>query len=65
MTPSHTVDLVNTLIDGTNVHKALIQFKKNYSYGKDGTVGIGYWNGFKKRHGYEICTKKRQKYDLD
>ena len=48
LTLSHTVDLVNTLIDGTNVHKALIQFKKKYSYGKDGTVGIGYWNGLKK-----------------
>ena len=48
LNPSNIVDLANTLIDGTNVHKAQIQFKKKYSYGKDESVGIGYWNGFKK-----------------
>ena len=46
--PSECVALINSLIEGKEVQRDLVEFKKNNSHGGDTTVGLGYWKGFKK-----------------
>ena len=44
----------------------MIEWKKKYSHGGDGCVGAGYWQGFKKRNGHLIKSKKGKKnFELD
>ena len=65
LTPSQSVKLINSMITGTDIQQKLISFKQKYSHGGDGTVGVGYWNGFKKRNADKIVSKRGQKYELD
>ena len=65
LSPSEGISLINSLIEGTQAQKDLIAFKKKSSYGDSGTVGVGYWRGFKKRNEHLICSKQCQKYELD
>ena len=57
LAPSQGVQLLNSMIDGTNVQKELIQFKNKYSHGIEGKIGRGYWRSFKKRNAHLICSK--------
>ena len=63
--PSECVALINSLIEGKEAQRDLVEFKEQNSHGGDGTVGLGYWKGFKKRNGHLICSKRGQKYELD
>ena len=63
--PSECVALINSLIDGKEAQRDLVEFKEQNSHGGDGTMGLGYWKGFKKRNGHLICSKRGQKYELD
>ena len=65
LTPTEAIQLINSLIDGTQVQKDLVEFKKKYSHGKDGTVGYGYWRHFKKRNKHLIRSKRDAKYELN
>lgn len=46
--PSECVALINSLIEGKEAQRDLVEFKEQNSHGGDGTVGLGYWKGFKK-----------------
>lgn len=67
--PSLGIQLVNSMIDGTPVQKALMEHKKALgTVGYDdtlGKVGAGYWRGFKWRNKDKIVSKKGQKYEMD
>jgi hypothetical protein len=65
LTPGNCINLINSLLVGTETQKALIAWKKQYSHGESGTIGYGYWLGLKKRHADKICSKRGQKYELD
>ena len=68
LTPSCGVVLVNSLISGNKLEEDLIKWKKENIRGTkniSGTVGSGYWAGFMKRRGHQICSKKGEKYELD
>ena len=45
---SECVALINSLIKGKEAQRDLVEFKKKNLHGGDGTVGLGYWKGFKK-----------------
>ena len=65
LSPSEGVKLINSLILGTKSEKDLIAFKEKHCSNARGTVGVGYWRGFKKRNEHKIVTKKGAKYELD
>ena len=69
LTPPQGIELVNSMIDGTEVQKNLVRFKKKNSHAPTdaslGTVGRGYWNGFMRRNGDQIVSRRGQKYELD
>ena len=65
LTPSQAVQLINSMIEGTDAQKKLIAWKKRNSFGSEGTIGKKYWRSFKKRNEHLICSKKGQKYELD
>ena len=45
--------------------KIIIKFKKKYLNRESGTVGLGYWYGFKERHAEKICSKRGHKYEVN
>ena len=45
ITPSNCINLINSMIIGTEAQKALIAWKKKNSHGESGTVDYGYWIG--------------------
>ena len=49
LTPSEAVQLINSLIRGTQLQQGLIKWKVKYSHGSDGYVGNGYGTLFKKK----------------
>ena len=63
--PTDCIALMNSLIEGKQVQWDLLEFKKNHKFGEKGTVGFGYWNGFKRRNEHLICSKRGQKYKLN
>ena len=65
LSPSQGICLINSMIDGTQTQQDLIEFKDKNSHGGNGTVGIGYWKGFKKRNEHLIVSKRGGKYELD
>ena len=69
LTPSQGLNLVNSVIKGTETQKALIKWKRINSCSTNeealGQVGSGYWRNFIKRHGHNLCSKKGQKFELD
>lgn len=66
---SVAIYLVNTMIEGTPVQDALIEFKKNTNTKQDpklwGTVGRKFWYNLKARCNTVLMTKKGQKFELD
>ena len=65
LSPSEGVKLINSMILGTKIQRDLIAFKEKHCSNARGTVGIGYWRGFKRRNEHKIVTKKGAKYELD
>ena len=49
--------LINIVIMGTHAQVDMVEWKKTHSFGDSDTLGVGYWNGFKKRNGHLICSK--------
>ena len=47
------------------IQEELLQWKQKYSNDSLGTVEIGYWNRFIKRHKDKLVTKRGQKYELN
>ena len=60
---------MNRLISGTKVQQKLVTWKKKNSPGNSdenlGSVGVGYWNLFRKRHSEKFVSKRGQKFELD
>ena len=59
---------MNSLIDNSELAKDLVEWKKKNIRGTNNTlpkIGRGYWQGFMRRRGHEICSKKGEKYELD
>ena len=68
LTPSCRISLVNSLISDSELSKDLVVWKKKHIKGKKNDVskvGRGYWAGFMKRRGHEICSKKGESHELD
>lgn len=65
LTPIQSVNLINTIIKGTQVQRNLVEFKKKNSHRESGEIGIGYWRASKKRNTHLICSKHGQTYALD
>ena len=64
--PTQGLELVNSIIDVSTVHYDLMKFQKKYCPAdKPGTVGSGYWRGFRKRNRRLVVSKQGQKYELD
>ncbi len=63
------VVLMNSLINGTNFQKELVEFQMVQKFGWDtytyGEVGKGWWQGFLKRNGYCIVTQRGEKFAVD
>ena len=60
--PSKGLQLVNSLIKGTEIQKELIDWKKKNTLNTNGTLGTGYWPNFLKRNKAKIVSKRGQKY---
>ena len=54
LSPSEGVSLINSMILGTQTQKDLIKFKEIHCCNARGTVGVGYWRGFKRRNEHRI-----------
>ena len=65
ISPSRGLRLINSLIDNMPIQEELIEWKRKYSNDTLGTVGIGYWNRFIRRHKDKLVTKRGQKYELN
>jgi len=65
LSPSESGHLINIMIAGTQAQTNLITFKSKKSFVEDRCVGIGYWNGLKKRNGRLVCSKEGTIYKLD
>ena len=63
--PSKGLQLVNSLIKGTDIQKELIEWKKKNTLNTNGTLGTGYWRNFLKRNKAKIVSKRGQKYELN
>ena len=63
--PSKGLELVNSLIKGTPLQEELVQWKSRNTPNDTGTVGVGYWRNFLKRHKTSIVSKRGQKYELN
>ena len=63
------IEVMNNLIEGTEVQQDLIAFQKSRKLGKEdfehGKVTKGWWVGFLKRHEHEIVTKRGEKFALN
>ena len=57
ISPTEAMDIINSVIAGIQAQKDLIVWKKSYSYGDSGELGVGYWNKFKERNSHLICSK--------
>ena len=60
LSPTEAMDLINSVIQGTQAHRDLVEWGKHL-YGISNMLGVGYWNKFKRRNGYMICSKQGQK----
>ena len=61
LTPPQGIDLVNSMIDGTEAQEKLVKFKKQNSHtpgdaSKIGSIDRGYWNGFMNRNADKIIS---------
>ena len=70
LTVSETLNLINELIDGTEIQVELIQWKLDHKiyYSENsplGTVGRKWWINFVKRNGHLIKSKSGKKYAFD
>ena len=53
------------MIAGTQAQTDILMLKSKHSFGEDKRVGVGYWNGFRKRNGHLVFLKRGAKYELD
>ena len=69
LTFNERIQLINSLIKQTNLQCDVIKFQQSKKLGNDGfnfgEVGKGWWQGFLKRHGDKIITKKGEKFTID
>ena len=67
LTVSQCLLLANDLIEGTDVEKAVVEYKKKIkaSNSEKANLGTKYWKGFKKRWGHVLTFKRGQKFALD
>ena len=65
LNPSKGLALVNSLIENKPIQQDLINWKRKYSHGANGKVGLAYWRAFMKRNKNRIVSKRGQKYTLD
>jgi len=67
LTVSQCLLLANDLIEGTEVEKAVVEYKKKIkaSYSEKANLGPKYWMGFKKRWSHLLTFKRGQKFALD
>jgi hypothetical protein len=60
LTPTEALCLINSLIDNKPLQEKLIIWKQSHNQDQPdeekGTLGPGYWAGFKKRHGHLLVT---------
>jgi hypothetical protein len=60
------IPLVNSIIKGTLTEKEVIEFKARYSHGdkksESAELGKGYYNGFLKRNGHRLVSKRGEKF---
>ncbi len=63
------VKLMNSLIDGTNFQKEVVEFQMARQLGREvfeyGEIGKGWWRGFLKRNGHHIVTQRGEKFAVD
>ena len=64
------IALVNDMIvEGTQMQEALKEFQSTRRLSSDlfelGKAGRGWWNGFMKRHGHRLVTKKGERFACD
>ena len=67
LTVSQCLLLANDLIEGTDVEKAVVEYKKKIKASDNEKANLGprYWIGFKKRWGHVLTFKRGQKFALD
>ena len=71
LSPSDGLQLANSLVKpGSPVEDAIIEFKKRYGHPntndcRGGLLGPKYWQGFMKRNGHQLTSKRGQKYSMD
>ena len=68
LTFNERIQLINSLIKQTNLQCDVIKFQQSKKLGNDGfnfgEVGKGWWQGFLKRHGDKIITKRGEKFAI-
>ena len=67
LTPSQCLSLANDLVAGTDTEKKVIEFKRKL-YKKEyesASLGMNYWEGFRKRWESVLTSKRGQKFALD
>jgi hypothetical protein len=69
LTVSETVDLANSLIKGSEHQEKLIRWKQirnpEQPLSTMGSVGYGWFQGFKRRHGDKLVTKRGERFAVD
>ena len=65
LSPSACLEMINSMIDGTQTQRDLIAFKSKHSHPSGSTVGVGYYHGFMKRNEHLLTAKRGSKYELD
>lgn len=53
---SQAVELVNSIVQGTEYQQKLVDFKSMYCSTSQPTVGVGYWRGFMRRNRNKIVN---------
>ena len=61
---SQAVELVNSIVQGTEYQQKLVDFKSMYCSTSQPTVGVGYWRGFMRRNRNKIVNVVGKKYEL-
>ncbi len=60
---------MNSLIDGTNFQKDVVEFQMARQLGWEafeyGEIGKGWWRGFLRRNGHRIVTQRGEKFAVD
>jgi hypothetical protein len=69
LTVGETIDLANSLIEGKEQQQQLIRWKlrcnPDLPLEAKGRIGYGWFQGFKKRHGSRLVTKRGERFAAD